>query len=144
MKNMLLFLLALIVVPVWAEDVAVAPTTQKSTAMQAAPVAETGVVIELKGSAKSISALVTDLEKEAVYKEAACVTTKTTGEIAKVSCAKADSALMAFMAKNASAKVHWSISGAGTNALQGCPAGCVMMPCPTLNKCCSLTTHKPC
>lgn len=37
MKNTLLFLLALIVVPAWAGDEAFAPSTQKPTEMQIAP-----------------------------------------------------------------------------------------------------------
>ena len=37
MKNLLLFLLALIVVPAWAGDAAVEPSAQNPTAKQAAP-----------------------------------------------------------------------------------------------------------
>ncbi|OGS81168.1 MAG: hypothetical protein A2Z94_02350 [Gallionellales bacterium GWA2_55_18] len=143
-KNLLLLLSALIVVPAWAGDVAVAPATAKPTAMQAAPVTETGVVIELKGSAKGTSALVADLEKEAVYKEAVCSSkpAKKPGKTAKITCAKADGALLVFLGKNAPANVHWSISAAATKSLSiaairgvtvTCPQICRIMPCPPPN-----------
>jgi hypothetical protein len=144
MKNMLLLLLTLIIVPAWAGDVA--PDTQ------------TGVSIELKGSAKSLSALVADLEKDAVYKEAACSTApaKKSGETVKISCAKADGALMTFLSKNAQT-VHWSISALANKSLpatakQGvvpmsCPTGCSIINCPPPSgplECCHISNHTPC
>jgi len=147
MKNMLLILLALIVmpvaVPVWAGDAAIAPSTPKPSAqtMRAAPDTQTSVVIELKGSPKSTSALLANLEKDAVYKEAVCSTTKKSEKTAEIKCAKADSGLMAFLSKNAQA-VHWSISEE-----PGCPTGCSLMHCPPPNGpivCCNQTTYIPC
>ena len=128
MKNLLLLLSVLIVVPAWAGD--------------AVPVSGTGVVIELKGSAKSLSVLVADLEKDAVYKAAECSSKpmKKSGKTAKITCAQADGALLAFLAKNAPANVHWSISAAATKRVStatskgvaplGCPTGCSLMNCP--------------
>jgi hypothetical protein len=146
MKNLLLFLLALIVVPVWAEGSADAP-------MKAAPDIQTSVNIVLKGSPGSVSALVAALEKDAVYKDAGCSSkpARKSGKMAKISCAKADSALMEFLSKNASAKVHWSIS-ATTSAVSSplsCPTGCVFMNCPPPGGpalCCKKTStgYKPC
>jgi len=146
MNTILPLLLALIVVPAWAGDVASAPSMPKQKPMQTSLVTETGVVIELKGSARNTSALVADLEKDAVYKEAAC--SKKPGKIVRISCAKADSALMAFLSKNAPANVHWRISTATSTRLStepvGCASGCVLAPCPTTVVCCSITTHQPC
>ncbi len=136
-KKMLLLLSALIVVPAWAGDIA------PSSPAAAAP-AGSGVVIVLKGAAGDISALVADLEKEAVYKEAACAPASKPGKTAKISCAKAYAGLMAFLGQYASAKVQWHISGATTVApvvapvaatLEAqstaiCPTGCTMMNCP--------------
>jgi hypothetical protein len=127
MKKMMLVLLALIVVPAWAADVA------------ATPEAQTRVNIELKGSAKSVQALVADMEKAAVYKEAICSTkpAKKSGKTI-ITCAKADSALMDFLSKNAPAKVQWSISVAAS-----CATGCVLMNCPPPGGplvCCKRTT----
>jgi len=144
--KMLPLLLALIVVPAWAGD--------------AAPVTEQSVNIELKGATKSLSALVADLEKEAVYKEAGCSSKPVkSGKIAKISCVKADSTLMAFLSKNAPAKVNWTISSTATSASKapaaasaeitplGCPVGCALMACPPPSgpvKCCNVTTHGSC
>jgi len=138
MKITLLILLSLIVMPAWAEDAA-APSVSKPETIQAAPAPETSVVIELKGSSKNVSAVASGLEKEAVYKDAACSTANNkSGKAARITCTKADSALMTFLTKNAPAKVQWSISPAG------CPTGCLLMPCPSITVCCSKTTHKPC
>lgn len=127
MKILMLLLSALIVVPAWAGEV---------------PVSATGVVIELKGSAKSLSALVADLEKDAVYKAAECSSKpmKKSGKTTKITCAQADGALLAFLAKNAPANVHWSISAAAAKKISaaaskgvaplGCPTGCLLMNCP--------------
>ena len=118
MKKMLLLLLASIIAPAWAGDVA--------------PDAGTGVVIELKGSAKDINALAADLEKEAVYKEAACSgkPAKKSGKTAKINCAKADGALMTFLSKNAPTKVHWSISAVANRSISACPGSCTIINCP--------------
>lgn len=144
MKNLLLLLSALVVVPAWAEE---------------APVTGTGVVIELKGSAKSVHALVADLEKETVYKDAACSSkpAKKPGRTAKITCAKTDGALLAFLGNNAPANIHWSISAAATKSLStaankgvlACPPpiGCAMMHCPPPTGpivCCNQTTLKVC
>lgn len=133
MKKMLLLLSALIVAPAMAEDAA--PLIQKSAAAQTALASETGVVIQLKGAAKSTSALVADLQKEAVYKDAACSASaaKRPAKVAKITCAKADGALMDFLSKNAQA-VHWSISAAPRMRLMstttgGCAVGCVPTSC---------------
>lgn len=125
MKNLLLLLSALIAVPAWAGEV---------------PVSETGVVIELKGSAKSLSALVADLEKDAVYKAAECSSKpmRKSGKTAKITCAQADGALLTFLVKNAPTNVHWSISAAASKALSSaanksilsCPTGCTLAHCP--------------
>lgn len=145
MKNLLLLLSALIVVPAWAGD--------------AVPASGTGVVIELKGSAKSLSALVADLEKDAVYKAAECSSKpmKKSGKTAKITCAQADGALLAFLGNNAPANIHWSISAAATKSLStaankgvlACPPpiGCAMMHCPPPAGpivCCNQTTLKVC
>lgn len=128
MKNLLLLLSALIVVPAWAGD--------------AVPANETGVIIGLEGSAKSLSALVADLEKDAVYKAAECSSKpmRKSGKTAKITCAQADGALLAFLGKNAPANVHWSISAAAAKRVPfaaskgvaplGCPSGCSLMNCP--------------
>lgn len=121
MRKLLLLLCALIfAAPAWAGD--------------AVPVNETGVVIELKGSAKNLSALAADMEKDAVYKAAECSSKpmKKSGKTAKITCAKADGALLAFLGKNAPANVHWSISAAANKGVSplGCPAGCSLMHCP--------------
>jgi hypothetical protein len=155
-KKLLLLLSALIVVPAWAGDVA------PSSPATAAP-AGAGVVIVLKGAARNISALVAELEKETVYKEAACASASKPGKTAKISCAKADAGLMAFLGQYASAKVQWHISGATTAApvaapvaapmaatsTLGCATGCTLMNCPPPGGpvvCCKRTTtgYKPC
>ena len=129
MKNLLLFLLALIAVaPAWGDT--------------AASASWAGVAIELKGSAKSVSALLADLEKEAVYKGAACTAAKKHGKTAKITCEKADSGLMDFLGKNAPATVQWSISSSAAGGR--CTTGCALMACPITVVCCSITTHKPC
>lgn len=139
MKNMLLFLLSMIVAaPAWAGD---------------EPPAATGVVIELKGPAKSVAALVADLEKDKAYQDAACSPGRKSGKAAKIACAQADSALMAFLGKNAPAKVRWSISSTATPATTksvtplGCPTGCALMNCPPPGgpyRCCNTKTYAPC
>ncbi len=140
MKNLLL-LLAFIAVPVWAGD--------------AVPVSETGVVIELKGKAQGLSALMAGLEKETAYNEAGCSSKPAkSGKTAKITCAKADGALLTFLSKNAAAKVHWTISAAATSAAPSavssplsCPTGCSLMNCPPPSgpvMCCNTTTHQPC
>lgn len=143
MKNLLLFLLALITSPAWAGD--------------AAPDTQTAVIIELKGPAQSTTALIADLEKQAVYKEALCATTpaKKAGKTAKISCTKADSALMSFLSSNTPANVRWSISGTAPTAAGQtpdsttslCPTGCFMMNCPPPSgpvKCCRPPAYTPC
>lgn len=154
MKNLLLLLSALIAVPAWAADAtpAVKPTAQPVSA------AETGIVIVLKGTNKGVAALAANLEKEAVYKEANCSSkpAKKPGKTAKITCAKADGALLAFLSKNAPAKVQWSISAAATKSIpvttKGAaycppPIGCAMMNCPPPGgplRCCNQTTRMPC
>ena len=127
MKSILLFLSALIVMPSWANDAAMMPSGN-STAQAKAPALDTAtsVYIELKGPAKSLPALVADLEKTSVYQEAGCssVPTRKPGKTAKIMCTKADSALMAMLSKTAPANVHWSISVAA------CPTGCKVFNCP--------------
>ena len=147
MKNILLFLSALIVVPAWAGDAEVAPKSS-AMGMQTAPGTQTAVNIELKGSAKSVGALVADLEKEAVYKDATCSSkpAEKSGSIARITCAKADSALMTFLSKNAPAKVHWSISAAANQSASvaaSCPSGCTLINCPPPSgpvQCCKKTS----
>lgn len=136
MKNILLFLLTVIVVPAWAEDV------MSDTAA--------GVIIELKGSSQDISALTAKLEKETVYQDAVCSSqlARKSGKILKINCAKADSALMTFLSKNAPTKVHWSISVAAAKlnisaAPVGCATGCQMLYCPPPSgpyECCKKTS----
>lgn len=136
MKKMLL-LLSLIAVPAWAEDSAVASPVPQLEAMQAAPA--TRVAIEFKGPAKSTSALVAGLEKEAVYKEAAC--SKKAGKTARITCANANGRLMEFLLKNAPASVQWST----TNLTLTCLNGCVYTQCPAgsgIYRCCKL--NSPC
>lgn len=129
MKNLLLLLLALnAVAPAWGDT--------------AAPVSWAGVVIELKGPAESVSALVAKLEKDAAYKAAACGPAKTTEGSTKIDCAKPDNKLMAFLGMNAPATVQWNISSAVVGGK--CTGNCIMMPCPSTSVCCNLTTHKPC
>ena len=138
-------LLALIVLPAWAGDVA--------------PVAEKGVSIELKGASKNLSALMADLEKDAAYKEAACSGKPAkSGKAAKITCGKADGALLVFLSKNAPANVRWTISAAATapatrapapaaSAPLSCPTGCAVMNCPPPSGpivCCNTTTHQAC
>lgn len=149
MKYILLLLSALIVMPAWAGDVA--------------PTAKTGVVIKLKGSAKNVSALVAELEKEAAYTEASCTTGKKPGKTAKITCAKADGTLMTFLGNYAAAKVQWTVSGTtvavassatadnpvAARAAAICPAMCTMMNCPPPGgpvMCCKRTTvgYRPC
>lgn len=151
MKNMLLILLALIVmpaaIPVWAGDVPIAPATAKPS-MQTAPGAETSVVIEFKGSAQSTSALTANLERQAVYKDAICSTApvKKPGETAKITCIKADGALLAYLSRNAPADVQWSITRTPATAA-GCPAGCSLMNCPPPAgpmRCCRVPGYTPC
>jgi len=122
-KIVLLLLSALVVAPAWAEEEKAPAPSAKPAEMQAAsadaqtaetraaPVAQTGVVIELKGAAKDTAALSANLEKDAVFKDAGC-STKSARKSAKITCAKADSGLMAFLAKNAPANIRWSISAA--------------------------------
>lgn len=121
MKNMLL-LLSLIAVPAWAEDAPVVLSAPTTTVMQAVPVAETSVVIQLNGTAKSIATVVADLEKDAAYKEAACSTrhAKKTGKTANITCAKANSGLMEFLLKNTPVKVRWNISAAAPRLTATC------------------------
>ena len=146
MKSILLFLLALIVVPSWADDAALMPSAN-ATASAAPPALDsaTSVYIELKGPAKSLPALVADLEKTAVYREAGCssIPTKKPGKTAKIMCTKADGALMTYLSKSAPANVHWSISVAA------CPTGCTLINCPPPGGpkvCCKRTSigYKPC
>ncbi|MFH0933652.1 MAG: hypothetical protein V1879_00430, partial [Pseudomonadota bacterium] len=110
MKKILL-LAALIVAPAWAGDIKVMPTASQ-VVMHDTP-APSGIVIELKGDAKDVAALVADLEKEAIFKEAAC-TVRESQESTKISCARADGKQMEYLDAYPSAKVHWSISGATT------------------------------
>ncbi len=151
-RYVLLFLSALIVAPAWAaEEKASIPALQKPAEMQAAPVIQTSVVIELKGPAQSVAALTADLEKDASYKEAGCSSkpAKKSAKTATITCAKADSALMAFLVKNAAVNIHWTISGTAytftANSSNGCPAGCYYMQCPVgsgVVRCCKNNT--PC
>jgi len=163
MNKMLLS--ALILVPVcvasaWAEDndqaQPVAATQPAASAPQAAAaqpatpqfpsVQGSRVVIELKGPAKSVAAMVAELEQDAVYKDAACSHAGKPGKTATITCANADSGLMAFVSHNLAEKVRWSISGSTvpnlftTKALSNartlsitpnaCAAGCTAMNCP--------------
>lgn len=129
MKNLLLFFLALIVVvPAWGDT--------------AAPVSWAGVVIELKGPAESVSALVAKLKEAPVYKAASCETASKLEATVTINCAKADNRLMAFLGKNAPATVQWSISSAAAGGK--CTGNCILMPCPSATVCCNTTTHKPC
>lgn len=124
MKKALPLLFALIAVSAWAGEAIVAPSMSRNEAMVAPPV---GVVIEFKGADKSISALIAAMEKEGVYKEAACATVpgKDTGKPASISCGKAEGALMTYLSKHAPADTLWSITTASS-----CPTGCYMMNCP--------------
>lgn len=138
MKNLILVLLALIAVPAQAGDVTAALITQA------------GVNIELKGPAKSVRALVADLEKDTAYKDAGCSSApaKKSGKTAKtkIRCAKPDGTLMTFLSKNAPAQVHWSISSSGTS-VAACPTGCILTNCPPPNgilRCCNTSTWQPC
>ncbi len=134
MKKLLLCLLALLVVaPAWGGT--------------ATFISWAGVAIELKGSAESVSTLVAGLEKEAVYKDAACSTVpaKKSGKTARISCDKADSGLMDFLTKNAPATVQWSISS--VPAVGKCLPGCATMHCPPPGgpvRCCNTTTYAAC
>lgn len=132
MKNLLLFLLALIVAaPAWGGA--------------ANPLA-VSVTIELNNltDTDNVSALVAKLEKDAVHKAAACGTAKTTNGSTKIDCAKADSRLMGFLSKNAPPTVLWSI----TSLIEKkCTPGCLLMKCPPPGGplvCCNTTTYKPC
>jgi hypothetical protein len=148
MKNILLFLLILIAVPAWAGDMTMAPATAKPAAMDSAPMA--GVVIKMKGASKTVRALVANLEKEDIYKDAFCSgKASKSGKSAKISCAKADGALLTYLAANASG-VHWSISaGKKLSAASICPSGCVYTSCPPPSgpdACCKRTStgYKTC
>jgi hypothetical protein len=145
MKNIPLFLFLLILgAPAWAgDDTAASPMAKP--AGSAAPAAQTSVYIELKGAAKNVAAVTAGLEKEAVYKDASCSsrTTRKSGKVVKIICTRSNSELMTYLSKNATAKVHWSISAAG------CAVGCTMMNCPPPTgpfECCKRTTagYKPC
>ncbi len=136
MKKMLPFLLALIVAPAWAAD--------------EMPFPEAGVTIELKGESAKLSAVLGEIEKETVYKEAGCATkpAKKAAKKASISCTKADGALLTLLSKNAQT-VRWSISGAAYRAAapMACPTGCVFMNCPPPAgpvRCCNTATHTPC
>lgn len=123
MKKILLSLSTLIVASVWAGW---------------ALAADAGVVIELKGSAKSVHALLADLEKEAVYKDAACSLDKKSGKTTKVICATADGALLNFLSRNAPTGVRWSISGTATQVMsvtRSCPTGCALKTCNGVTTC---------
>lgn len=132
MKKLLLCLLALTAVaPAWGGSAVLASWA--------------GVVVELKGANQDISALAAKLEKDRVYKAAACAPANIAGETAKIDCAKADSGLMAFLGKNAPATVQWSI--ASVAAENKCTPGCVSMKCPPPNGplvCCNTATYQPC
>lgn len=140
MKKMLLLLSVLIVAPAWAEAPAQTATTGNA------------VVIELKGQARSVSALIADLKKDEVYQAAACSTGKKSGKTTKITCSKTDGALLTFLANNAPAEVRWSISAAPAGWVPqppGCPppAGCSMMNCPPPGgtyRCCNNNTRMPC
>lgn len=125
MKNLLLCLLALTVaVPAWAG----------STSW-------VGVDIELKGPPESVSVLVANLKKQKVFKAASCEISNES----KISCAMADSRLMAFLGKNASVTTQWSIS---SSPIQNkCVPGCRTMRCPPPNgpmTCCNVFTLQVC
>lgn len=144
MKKMLLLLSALIVAPAFAgENV---------------PAASQGVVIKLGGSTKDVAALLAELEKDAVFKDASCSAGKP-GKKAKISCSQADGALLTFLSKNAPVGVNWSISPAPHTAPQPklmlrapastltCPAGCSPKNCPPPGgpyQCCNNYNNMPC
>ena len=139
MKNLLLLLSALVVVPAWAADPAPAPAKPKPAAKQAASLS-LGVAIELKGSSEDVSALVAKLKNAPVYKAAACEIVSES----KIACAKADGALMVFLDKNAPGAVQWTII---SNGGKPCPTGCQVMLCPPPNGplvCCNPGTLKAC
>ena len=135
MKNLFLFLLTLIVLPVWAGDATVTPAPQKPAALTTG----ISVYIDFKGSAKNILALVSDFEKDAAYQTAECsiISVKKSAKITRIMCTKANDALLTFLSSHASAKAHWSISAAI------CPTGCTLMNCPPPNGswgCCKKTS----
>jgi len=146
MKTIVLFLSALMVAPVWAGEAVVAkPAPVASAASAAAPTSGHSVYVEIKGAPKSVRALIGALEADAVYKDASCVTlpASKSGKSAGVACAKADSALMSSLGKNASADVSYSLKAAA------CATGCSLMACPPPGGptvCCKKTSlgYKPC
>lgn len=135
-------LLALLVLPAWAADAA----------------GDRGMNVELKGPAKSVAALVADLEKDAAYKDAGCAAKGKPGKTARISCAKAEGALLTAL-KAAPGDVRWSVSSAAAKPVaapaaaaaplsaQGCAVGCSYMKCPPPNgvpMCCNISTYKAC
>lgn len=161
MRSMLLILSALaIAASAWAENEPKAPAAAQAAAPEAAkPAAQVGVVIELKGQAKQVSALEEALEKDAAYKDAGC-SARHAKKSTKISCARADSALMAFLVKNAEA-VRWSIASVAlprvpaVNAMKMqsltgsvCNSPCKVMACPPpggTTQCCTTSyPYKPC
>ncbi len=144
MKKLTL-LLALLVLPAWAVDTA----------------AERGMNIELSGPAKSVAALVADLERNAAYPEAGCTARSKVGKTAKIVCTKANGALLTVL-NGAPANVRWSISSANkvqpvgattatavapVDTAEGCAAGCATMRCPPPNgpvMCCNIKTYQAC
>ena len=120
MKEMLLFALALIVAPAWAADVVVSTPAVAST---------TTVTVQLKGSAKQISTLLTAFKDDAVYQTADCKinTAAKPPKSAHITCMRADNTLMSFLINHSPANMFWKISS--IPSLKVLPAVCPITPC---------------
>lgn len=126
--KLLMLLLASIIAPAWAGEIAaLAPTTQ------------TTVAIHLSGSAQGVRALLAGLEKDPVYEGSGCSSGKPmakSAKTAKIICTNASGALLEYLIRNTPSKVRWSISSVTTLYLSSClrqtcsgATGCYLSRC---------------
>ena len=131
MKKLLLILSVLLAAPAWAGEAA-------ATAEQAAaPAAQIAVTVALSGASKGVRALLAELEKDAVYKEAGCSAKpmKKPAKTARISCTNASGALLDYLGKNTPSKIRWSISGAAPLTMSTAASTCAKQTCSGILSC---------